>query len=808
MMNGDLCIDDDVISTLIQDPDTSSSPPFQRSQSNPVNSPMYDVPTAASLTVTPDPPIHKENGSDLAPEASLLTPDTTSLFERELDTHLIPNFGDEFGEDSSLITKNSSYVPLMELNNPETMPVSELDELLNGSPRIHDSSPKRLFGTRKKGTIKRTPFREFARYEENHDHKVPSREDEITENDISSFNTKADVTQMEIDSRSSDDSSILSQEGVFGTNPVDQTCLGDTMYVPKDTAIKNTSMKGIELFNESYPMLIDTEDKAPMVVAKVYSNVRVYETILPDTQLRLLRFHSNVPFDSASSQNKGDKGQKRSQVMLEESRHKDFCNASLLRKAAQPYVGDGKFESDDGNTRFVVIRNGPVECRGVWISLDRARHLVEEYGMQNVPHIQKLLSTDPLGERHDLESSFDPSEMDKHLMELSGVLQNAVAEYSLSQENHQNSKTPCQPDPCNVTMISEVQTADTNSVDSSIASHVNDIDPHTYISLDEDDEEQNVVDKQHELDGSGSSHSVTLSPSESDNPTIGERKSFIPTQTLTTPSIYMTVIESVPVYVTYISKGYGNNEMIQLMRRFDSGYINGTKLLMAGGMETESERTIVLSLEVGRVRVRKADSKLFGTWIPLPRARALASTCSLQHKLGPFLDDNLPTYFPNPLPSSITTARSMRLTSRLHQVLKAKASTFSTRNAIGSSIGIAPQSLHPSKSCFSGPNYHIYQILGLQGSKQSKSAALSGIFGGPSVVGSHDDKSGKRWSKKVKSRFTYGKRAHKGLHDEIVDKPKNSKVNSLLFANTTVAKKETESDNEIEQVRKIIQIQR
>ncbi|KAF9343219.1 hypothetical protein BGX26_006081, partial [Mortierella sp. AD094] len=65
---------------------------------------------------------------------------------------------------------------------------------------------------------------------------------------------------------------------------------------------------------------------------------------------------------------------------------------------------------------------------------------------------------------------------------------------------------------------------------------------------------------------------------------------------------------------------------------------------------TEQERSIVLSLELGRVRVRKPGSQLFGTWIPLARARALAATCSLHHKLGPFLNDNLDTYFPSPLP--------------------------------------------------------------------------------------------------------------------------------------------------------------
>ncbi|ORX93966.1 hypothetical protein K493DRAFT_33000 [Basidiobolus meristosporus CBS 931.73] len=663
MMNGDLCIDDD--SPIVKlEPDSASSPLFHRSQLDSVNSPTYDLGTSTSSTVTPDPPVHKEVGVDLAPGTNLLTPDTTSLFERELDTHLIPSFGDEFNEDSPLLSKNVSYVPLMELNNPETMPVSELDELLNGSPRTHDSSPKRLFGSRDKGMTKRTPNHEFSRFEENHDHKVPSREDEIADGELASFNVKSDVVGMDLDSRSSDGSPNLSQDGSFGTMSVDS----ERTPVHEDSTTQATSMEGTELLNESNPVLIDAEAKAPMVVVKVYSNVSVYETVLPDTQLRLLRFKSNVPVEDSNSRHK------KSMVMLEEDRHKDFCNASLLRKAAQPYVGDGKLESDDGNTRFVVIRNGPAECRGVWVSLDRARHLVEEYGMQNVPHIQKLLSDAPLDQRYDFsESSMDPSEIDKHLVELSGILQNAVSEYSLSQKNRTTPKSACNSNHDENT-FSEPH-IEKESMESANPSHMGDIDPHAFISLDEDDEDQSHMQCHEDAKTCDSSPSSTASGGEGDSEALeditDERKAFITTQSPTTPTIYLTVIESVPVYVTYISKGAGSNETFQLMRRFDSGYVNGTKLLMAGGVETESERTIVLSLEVGRVRIRKPESKLFGTWIPLPRARALASTCSLQHKLGPFLDNNLPSYFSTPLPSSITTARPMRLTSRLHQVFRA-----------------------------------------------------------------------------------------------------------------------------------------
>ncbi|KNE54622.1 hypothetical protein AMAG_00584 [Allomyces macrogynus ATCC 38327] len=112
-----------------------------------------------------------------------------------------------------------------------------------------------------------------------------------------------------------------------------------------------------------------------------------------------------------------------------------------------------------------------------------------------------------------------------------------------------------------------------------------------------------------------------------------------------------------------------------LLRRADeSQYVNATTLLLAGGVDSDKERNIVLSLERGRVRVRRpsltaataagsgGDARtldpptLEGTWIPLARARALASTCSLDHHLALFLSDNLPSLFPFPLAAVAPTA--------------------------------------------------------------------------------------------------------------------------------------------------------
>ncbi|RUS15464.1 hypothetical protein BC937DRAFT_92416 [Endogone sp. FLAS-F59071] len=134
----------------------------------------------------------------------------------------------------------------------------------------------------------------------------------------------------------------------------------------------------------------------------------------------------------------------------------------------------------------------------------------------------------------------------------------------------------------------------------------------------------------------------------------GEKQPIIiSTSKPTTPPVYITVIDNIAVYVMLLTKATGFDKDYRLMRRVDTGYVNGTTLLMAGGIETESERSIVFSLEVGRMRVRKQSSELFGTWIPLRRAMALATSCSLRHKLGPFLDEDLDTHFPSPLPISL-----------------------------------------------------------------------------------------------------------------------------------------------------------
>lgn len=137
-----------------------------------------------------------------------------------------------------------------------------------------------------------------------------------------------------------------------------------------------------------------------------------------------------------------------------------------------------------------------------------------------------------------------------------------------------------------------------------------------------------------------------------------------PTQP-TEPPMSITVTDNIAVCIATLKKQEGEGEAkqekeYQVMRRLDNGFVNGTQLLTAGGIETESERSMILSFEMSRVRMPNKKSGLFGTWIPSRRALELAATCSIQHALGPFLDDDIESLFPSPLPSAVLSAAKSR----------------------------------------------------------------------------------------------------------------------------------------------------
>ena len=144
------------------------------------------------------------------------------------------------------------------------------------------------------------------------------------------------------------------------------------------------------------------------------------------------------------------------------------------------------------------------------------------------------------------------------------------------------------------------------------------------------------------------------------------------------PHIWMTCIEGVYVFITWLSassaapiaagtgQSAANSPMsasftsfsstppqrsytpplpttppTPLLRRVDNGMVNATLLLHAGGLETDRERSIVLSLERHRARCRRVGSRLRGTWVPWVRAKEMARTVCLGERVGLFLEDDL-----------------------------------------------------------------------------------------------------------------------------------------------------------------------
>ncbi|KAJ3099291.1 hypothetical protein HDU96_010750 [Phlyctochytrium bullatum] len=127
-----------------------------------------------------------------------------------------------------------------------------------------------------------------------------------------------------------------------------------------------------------------------------------------------------------------------------------------------------------------------------------------------------------------------------------------------------------------------------------------------------------------------------------------------------TGQIWMTTIEGVYVYITWVQEPAASaasvpptttgidepGRGVPILRRVDNDMVNATLLLHAGGLSTDREKSIVLSLERSRVRNRREGSALFGTWIPLSRAREIARSLCLNPRLETFLDDGLgPTFF-------------------------------------------------------------------------------------------------------------------------------------------------------------------
>ncbi|KAF9160429.1 hypothetical protein BGX20_002525 [Mortierella sp. AD010] len=668
------------------------------------------------------------SGLLLPPDSLLLSPRSSSIFDSDFSSNLLVDYSQDMSS-----PKEHYYVPLMELNNPESMPVSELDRLLSSSaggtffPSLSrkvsisgwnninskhlglrqsslrntangilqnaansslNASTSPYLGSSNSGTFaSASPLFPASNglKATGVSSTTPSATEQQEKTQISVLITPASSKPVSL----SDSTSSLQPS----TTPTSPTSAGKSTENPAPAADNSINTKddvnmqeaqeeGEEQDDETESELEDedqiqskmsSEPPKSLVREAVYANLNVYETVMPGTDLRLMRVAGVVAPPNPNMNGRGVVIQKKVIPALNNDQHAGFVNAAMLRLAARTIIGDGQFDINQEPTTLYIVLEGPIEVRGAWVGLARARELCHEYRLDLLPGIAQMLQDDPVKvacpseprgsseKKKGLKRNNQKQGVEQHLSNTSALI------------NKDNASKPEDADRRNST-VSNLSIADKRK------SHAADDDTTPFVNFEELEDRpkkaqdgdvemasstlqtmalssQGVdgVDAQSSAGGQIGSSGAADSNQRANDGVVAQNGArepeanqlWIPTTNPVVPNIHLTVIDNVALFTT---KLVNPGAEYRLLRRADNGYVNATTLLLAGGVETEQERSIVLSLELGRVRVRKPGSQLFGTWIPLARARALAATCSLHHKLGPFLNDNLDTYFPSPLP--------------------------------------------------------------------------------------------------------------------------------------------------------------
>ncbi|KAL1922858.1 uncharacterized protein VTP21DRAFT_9234 [Calcarisporiella thermophila] len=453
---------------------------------------------------------------------------------------------------------------------------------------------------------------------------------------------------------------------------------------------------------DQFQRRVNSQKLSEKPVERFYSSVRVLELGAVDGTGPVMRYLGTVA-----------SGTKRrlSLVTGLEGVQIGMVNATQLCKRAG---ADLKLKEDEPGA--VVVREGPSECRGVWVPVERAKALAKELEMEGSSGICQLLA----------ELSHVNGNGVMHEKEIPPISQESggsLANSGSIPDGHTNKIK----DSDIATAIERTAFATAFCGDEVVMSPASEIAEDPFVKFeDEEDEEQgdkeslterakailaNLIPTTAETTAAVTTTTTTattttattanysepLLPSDSSvtpknaSPLVStttaatetkpevstppasaplssapsstatspsSSKVLVPTITPVVPAMHITVMDKIAVFETMLTRSAGFKADYRLLRRVDTNMVNATLLLQAGGVETEAERSIVLSLELRRSRVRKADSPLNGVWIPLERARALAATCSLHHRLGPFLnDDLLDEYFPRPLPISLPPLR-------------------------------------------------------------------------------------------------------------------------------------------------------
>ncbi|OZJ02162.1 hypothetical protein BZG36_04637 [Bifiguratus adelaidae] len=377
------------------------------------------------------------------------------------------------------------------------------------------------------------------------------------------------------------------------------------------------------------------EDQSFSIVPRTFGTMIVLELLSADLKtLHPLRF---VASTDGSSESMAKRTRRRSSI--DTGRHAEvssadlgvgyldegYVNATILRKVAGWEVLDDDQDAKELGDSVVHLRHGPEECRGAWVPLLKARELYKVYEISHLKGMDAFFSDKP---SIALETSVHTQRTQPELVPPQGIppepLTTLIKEAIVqpTQDPKENPSTSVGPRPGKLPVRTEARPQ------LSISTHPPEFPNIPMAPLSVPAISQELLDS------------------------IGTTEKVAPI-VQTYPPIFATVIDGTPTYVALLSRAHGFAKEGKLLRMVDNNYVNATQLLMAGGVETDTERNIILSLEVGRVRIRKRDSGLFGTWVPLHRAKALASTCSVDHKLGPFLEEDLGNFFPSPLPLTV-----------------------------------------------------------------------------------------------------------------------------------------------------------
>lgn len=116
------------------------------------------------------------------------------------------------------------------------------------------------------------------------------------------------------------------------------------------------------------------------------------------------------------------------------------------------------------------------------------------------------------------------------------------------------------------------------------------------------------------------------------------------------PLVTATVVEAgVPVYATDVVDPE-TRVTYPLLRTLDADFVNAT-VLLRGLSSNAGEREAVLATIGQTFKVTSPDSRIEGHWISLPTARRIMNQFPALRNLATFLDEDLGTRFPDPLPS-------------------------------------------------------------------------------------------------------------------------------------------------------------